>query len=174
MPGTVPGCASEESKQTPQVLRGTQGRPPAPGLQTGPGLRKIVSCLCIRTPNMVENQKKKEINHSEFPWPSLKKTFWWIFPQDSFQTSQNSKSLIHIYLYRWPLEASYRWVFDSLNLLFNRVLLMFNNPPNNHRVKRIHFYLVNVSRTFKRLPWTGRGRGLVSFKYGRQEREKEK
>ena len=136
------------------------------------------SCVMFMYPHPQHGRKSEKDRRWDKPLrvsvTIVKKKFWWIFPQDSFQTSQNSKSLIHIYLYRWPLEASYLWVFHSLNLLFNRVLLMFNNPPNNHRVKRIHFYLVNVSRTFKRLPWTGRGRGLVSFKYGRQDREREK
>lgn len=57
-------------------------------------------------------------------------------------------------------EVPHLWVSDTLNLPFNRIFPVFNNPPNNHRVKIIHFYLVNASRTFKRLPGTGRT-GLV-------------
>ena len=86
-------CFRRKKADTPGA-EGHTGASTCPGLQTGPGLRKVVSCLCIRTPNMVENQKKTgdEINHSEFRWPLLKKNSGEFFPKILFRPHRTARA----------------------------------------------------------------------------------
>lgn len=92
-----------------------------------------------------------------------------------FSPQRTARAIFTSILYQLTFRGFTSVGFWLTRLLFNRILLMFNNPPNNHGVKRIHFYLVNVSRTFKRLPRTGRRGGLVWwFKYGRLGRKGER
>lgn len=82
----------------------------------------------------------------------------------------------HIPIYFVPgnlSEVPHLWVSDALDLLFSRISPVFNNPPNNHSDETIHSYLVKASRTFKRLPGTGRT-GLCDLHMADNEGQEEK